>query len=179
MNDLTFDADFLFVLFRVLSCRCLTCRVGRNLGKFSALQGDLDLSSLFWIALIGLASNYAKLNNCPQSIDFSSEKFIIHCLSLQNCLQWFWSVPSGEEIMSCFSCCVQDDIRKASDNGPFVANNSAGKSVYPRLFLFWGGGRGTLGLWGHFFTFNLLEKHVFLWVHFDITEFQDSSLDIS
>ncbi|ONI27819.1 hypothetical protein PRUPE_1G106400 [Prunus persica] len=30
--------------------------------------------------------------------------------------------------MSCFSCCVQDDIRKASENGPFVANNSAGSS---------------------------------------------------
>ncbi|XP_021822684.1 pto-interacting protein 1 isoform X1 [Prunus avium] len=30
--------------------------------------------------------------------------------------------------MSCFSCCVQDDIRKVSENGPFVANNSAGSS---------------------------------------------------
>lgn len=70
MNDLTFDADFRFVLFRVLSCRCLTCRVGRKWGKFSALQGDLDLSSLFCVGLIGLVSNYAKLNNNPQSIDF-------------------------------------------------------------------------------------------------------------
>ncbi|KAM7463206.1 hypothetical protein LguiA_031327 [Lonicera macranthoides] len=28
--------------------------------------------------------------------------------------------------MSCFSCCVEDDIQKASDNGPFMANNMAG-----------------------------------------------------
>ncbi|KAK6913616.1 Serine-threonine/tyrosine-protein kinase, catalytic domain [Dillenia turbinata] len=28
--------------------------------------------------------------------------------------------------MSCFSCCGEDDIYKAPDNGPFVANSSAG-----------------------------------------------------
>ncbi|KAJ9699928.1 hypothetical protein PVL29_005672 [Vitis rotundifolia] len=28
--------------------------------------------------------------------------------------------------MSCFSCCEEDDIHKASDTGPYVANNSAG-----------------------------------------------------
>lgn len=31
--------------------------------------------------------------------------------------------------MSCFSCCEEDDIHKASDTGPYVANNSAGNSV--------------------------------------------------
>lgn len=31
--------------------------------------------------------------------------------------------------MSCFSCCEEDDIHKASDTGPFVANHSAGNSV--------------------------------------------------
>ncbi|CAK9165588.1 unnamed protein product [Ilex paraguariensis] len=28
--------------------------------------------------------------------------------------------------MSCFSCCSEDDMQKASDNGPFMANSSAG-----------------------------------------------------
>lgn len=28
--------------------------------------------------------------------------------------------------MSCFGCCEEDDIRKASKNGPFVPNNPAG-----------------------------------------------------
>ena len=34
-----------------------------------------------------------------------------------------------EKNMSCFSCCEEDDTHKASDNGPFVAHNSAGNSV--------------------------------------------------
>ena len=28
--------------------------------------------------------------------------------------------------MSCFSCCVQDDVRKASETRPHVTNHSAG-----------------------------------------------------
>lgn len=28
--------------------------------------------------------------------------------------------------MSCFSCCEEDDIHKATDNGPFMPHNSAG-----------------------------------------------------
>ncbi|XVF18651.1 hypothetical protein REPUB_Repub11eG0041100 [Reevesia pubescens] len=31
--------------------------------------------------------------------------------------------------MSCFSCCEEDEIHKASENGPFVANNSSSSHV--------------------------------------------------
>ncbi|PHT33147.1 putative receptor-like protein kinase [Capsicum baccatum] len=30
--------------------------------------------------------------------------------------------------MSCFSCCEDDDMNRASDNGPFMAHNSAGNN---------------------------------------------------
>uniref|UniRef100_A0A5B6YZ22 Putative pto-interacting protein 1 isoform X1 n=1 Tax=Davidia involucrata TaxID=16924 RepID=A0A5B6YZ22_DAVIN len=30
--------------------------------------------------------------------------------------------------MSCFGCCAEDDMQKASDNGPFMANSSAGNN---------------------------------------------------
>lgn len=29
--------------------------------------------------------------------------------------------------MSCFSCCPEDDMQKPYDNGPFPANNFAGR----------------------------------------------------
>ena len=32
--------------------------------------------------------------------------------------------------MSCFGCCEENDIHKAADTGPYMANNSAGDSVF-------------------------------------------------
>jgi len=57
--------------------------------------------------------------------------------------------------MSCFGCCEENDIHKAADTGPFMANNSAGDSVFLNHAYFF------LLLVGPSYSFTLVEVFFF------------------